>query len=735
MTNITRRNFLKIGAAGTATAILVGCSQDSERWVELEPYVRAPEERLAGVPSWYASTCRQCSAGCGIIVRIMNGRAVKIEGHPEHPVNRGKLCARGQAGLQLLYNPDRVTGAVKQEQRGSRKFKPVAWNEAINTVYEVVDRAGDAVAIWLGSTTSGHLVDLFTRFAGAIGAQPPVIYDLYSGVNGASVLAAANGQLFDRAALPVYDFASADAIFSFGADFLGTWLSAVGYGVKFGEFRSQKFGKRGLLVQFEPKMSITGAKADRWVPVRPGSEALVAQALIKIMADEAFGSPERVALAKALASEVDIEAAAAACELEPNALVALAKVFAEAEYPVALPGSSLTGMPDAVAAVTAVQALNVIAGNVGNPGGMDFTPTLPVDNLVTSLPSPFADVQGLVDRMKAGEIQVLLVHGANPVYDLPEGSGILEALDNVPTIVSFNALVNETAVHADYILPDRTYLEGWGYDVVKAGSQGLPVVSSQQPVVQPFHDVRATGDVLLTIARGIPAAARALPWTDEVAFLKEMIAALPKGAHGGEDDEVRWARFLQHGGWWPEAAPEGERVTAASGQAIEVASPAFQGDEGEYPYHLHLYLSVLLGDGNGANLPWLQGSPDPMTTVSWQTWVEINPKTAAELDVKNGDVVTIESPHGAIEAPVYVFPAIRPDTVAIPLGQGHTDLGRYAKRRGSHAMRLIGTETGESGNNLAWANVRVKITKTGDKRALAVLESTIDAAQEAHVPF
>ncbi len=118
MTTFTRRDFLKIGAAGTATAILAGCAQENERWVKLEPYVRAPEEQLAGIPNWYATTCRMCPAGCGIIVRIMNGRAVKIEGNPEHPVNRGKVCARGQAGLQLLYNPDRVTGAVQQEERG-----------------------------------------------------------------------------------------------------------------------------------------------------------------------------------------------------------------------------------------------------------------------------------------------------------------------------------------------------------------------------------------------------------------------------------------------------------------------------------------------------------------------------------------------------------------------------------------------------------------------------------------
>jgi anaerobic selenocysteine-containing dehydrogenase len=733
MTNLTRRDFLKVGAAGTAAAVLAGCSQEGERWVKLEPYVRAPEEQLAGIPNWYASTCRQCPAGCGILVKLMNGRAIKIEGNPEHPVNRGKLCARGQAGLQLLYNPDRVTGAVKQDKRGERKFKPVAWNEAFNTLYEKIKTAGDSVVVWTGSTTSGHLYDLFSRFTTAIGAPAPLRYDLYSGINGYEMLAAASGALFDRPGLPTYDLAHADAVFSFGADFVGTWLSATGYGVEFGNFRDQAFGKRGYLVQFEPRMSSTGAKADRWVPVRPGAEALVAQAMVRLIADEAFGPADRVERAKALAGDVKVEDAAAACELDVEELTTLARVFATAEHPLAIPGSSVTGQSNAAAAIAAIQALNVIAGL---PGGLSITPELPVSNLIAPQTSTFADMQKVIERMKAGEIQVLLVHGANPAYDLPKDSGFVDALAGVGTIVSFNPLVDETAVHADFILPDRVYLEGWGYEVVQPGFQGLPVVSSQQPVVTSAYDIHTTGDVLLTIAKmGIPKAAEALPWEDEVAFLKEMITQLPTGAMGGDDNEVRWSRFLQHGGWWPEATPAQAAPQAAVSKPVEVAPASFQGDDKEYPYHLHLYLSVLLNDGSGASLPWLQGSPDPLTTISWQTWVELNPKTAEELGVEDGDIVKVISPYDEIEAPVYIFPALRPDTISIPLGQGHSDYGRYARKRGSNPIQLVGTQTDDTGSSLAWANVRVKITKTGDKKALARLESSIPVKESDPLPF
>jgi anaerobic selenocysteine-containing dehydrogenase len=734
MTNFTRRDFLKVSAAGTATAILAGCTQESERWVTLEPYVRAPEEQLAGIPSWYASTCRMCPAGCGIIVRIMNGRAVKIEGNPEHPVNRGKLCARGQAGLQLLYNPDRVTGAARQEERGSRKFKPVAWNEAINILYEKLSAAGSAVGIWLGSNTSAHLHDLFARYAEAVGAPPPVYYDLYTGLNGYRALLDANTALFGQAALPTYNVARADVIFSFGADFLGTWLSATAYGVEFGQFRDQPYGKRGLLVQFEPKMSVTGARADRWVPVRPSAEALVAQALLRLIADEGYGGSERAERAARLVGDVDLDEAAAACEMTREELAGLARLFAEARHPLALPGAALAGTGNGTLAVTMVQLLNVAAGTLAMPGGMLFPPEVPA-GLVAPQPSSYAEVQALLERMKAGQVRVLLVHSANPVYDLPPEAGVVEALEKVETIVSFNPLVDETAALADYLLPDRVYLEGWGYEVVRPAFGGMPVVSSQQPVVGPFHDVRPTGDVLLTAARGIPAAAAALPWTDEVAFIKERITALPKGAQGGEDAEVRWARFLQHGGWWPEEAPESSPPELTGQGPLSVVPVVYDGDEAEYPFHLHLYPSVLLGDGRGASLPWLQSAPDPLTTVAWQTWVEINPVTAEALGVKNGDVVIVESPHGAIEAIVYEFPAIRPDTIAIPVGQGHTDSGRYARERGAHALQLVGAAADETGATFAWANVRVKLIKTERQKALARLESTIDPGPDVHVPF
>jgi anaerobic selenocysteine-containing dehydrogenase len=235
-------------------------------------------------------------------------------------------------------------------------------------------------------------------------------------------------------------------------------------------------------------------------------------------------------------------------------------------------------------------------------------------------------------------------------------------------------------------------------------------------VVTPLFDARSAADVVLTAAKGIPAAAKALPWTDEVAYLKEIVAQLPPGSLA-EQGGVVWERYLQHGGWFT-AASAAQATPAAETlkpQPLQLAAPKFQGDAGQYPFFLHLYVSSLLSDGRGANLPWLQASPDPLTTGSWQTLVEINPATAQKIGVVDGEVVKVASPYGEIEGYVYTYPAMRPDTVAIATGQGHTDYGRYGSQHGSNPIQLVGVQP-------AWSTVRVSVTGTGKKVKLSIFE-------------
>jgi anaerobic selenocysteine-containing dehydrogenase len=373
-------------------------------------------------------------------------------------------------------------------------------------------------------------------------------------------------------------------------------------------------------------------------------------------------------------------------------------------------------------------------GQAAGPDSPILLTPAPADPAFTSATaSSFADVRALIERMSSGAIDVLFVAG-NPIYELPVATKFAEAMARVPFVVSFSYIVDETAVYADLVLPNNTYLESWGYQVVTPPAD-RPVISSQQPVVTPLYDTRQTSDVFLDLAQRVSdATKKALPWPNTVAFMKEMTAKLvgKDAVYSTKTAENAWAGFRQYGGWWPQAEARSPAKQVAAPAGATVPRPKPEGDPGQYPFILYPYPSTLLGDGRGADQPWLQEGPDPITTASWGTWIEINPQTAAGLGLRRDDVVKVISPHGQIEAIVYTHPGIRPDVVAIPLGQGHANFGRYANNRGANALAILAPVVAEGGD-LAWAATRVRIEKTGRQQILPRIEDNVgvDFANQA----
>jgi len=715
---ITRRDFLKLSGAGAAAAaVLTGCGPVA-RYVTRRPYTEMPEYTLPGQSTYYATTCRACPAGCGLIVRTVEGRAIKVEGNPNHPVSRGRTCSRGQASLQGLYNPDRIQGPVKQAQRGSGSFEAVDWDAAVQVVQDALaNTAPEGIAFLMG-LNHDHLFDLVQQITQALGAPEPLRFGALGLLEGRATLIAAASKVLGKAALPHFDLHHAEMAFSFGANFLETWLSPVAYGNDYGAMRRGEIGQRGYLVHFEPRMSLTAANADEWFPITPGTEGLVAQALGKLVA-EALGAP-----APKIFADVDVAAVAKQAGVKEEDLHRLATMFARASRKVAIPGGAALGHTNGFQAAQAILALNALVDNLGKPGGVFFAPDLPVNADLAHRPATLAQITRLVKQMNEGKIQVLFVHGVNPAYELPAALGFAEALNNVPLVISFASFPDETAQMADYVFPDHTPLEGWGYQKVAVGADRA-VISGAQPVVVPLYDTRATADVLLAAVQGIGGnLADQVPYKDEVDFIQQSVTALlrEQGFYAAPEIKTFFARFQQFGGWWS-ASPNLEAPTsgAALGHSLEMPVAEFDG-EGEFT--LYVYPSPTLGDGSGANRPWLQETPDPMTTVMWNSWVEINPETARELGLRDDDVVRITSPYGSVEAVVYLYPAIRPDTIAIPLGQGHTALGRYAEGRGVNPLTLLGAKVNAAGD-LAFVATRVKIEKTGRRRQLARYENRV----------
>ena len=713
---ISRRDFIKIASIGaTAAAVLTGCGPAS-RYVVREPYTRMPEYNYNGKSTYYATTCRECPAGCGIVVRTMQGRAIKVEGNPNHPVNLGKTCPRGQVSLQGLYNPDRIQNPVQQGSRGGEDFTQLDWEKAVEVVRKALtDNPPEGIAFFMGMAPD-HLFDLVTAITKALNAPAPIRFGAHEIFDTRATLVEAARRFFDQPALPFFDIGNSDVVFSFGANFLENYLSPVAYGRGYAKMRQGRSRQHGYLVQFEPVLSQTAANADEWIPLKPGSEALVALALGRAIAEARGGAIPNAFL------QVDIATAAKESEVSEETLRRLAGIFKDARNPIAIPGGSALGQSNGLEAAQIVLAINALAGNLGKEGGVFLTPALPVHADIPGAPNTLLDVKDLIDRMQAGQVKVLFVHGANPVFELPKALGFEAALKKVPQVISFSTFPDETAMLSDYIFPDHSGLESWGYQKVATGSD-RPVLSGAQPVVAPFYNTRATADVLLGAIQAAGGKLQtALPFKDEVEFIQQSLVELvkEKGFFNAPEIKTFMAQFQQNGGWWAgEAGLQAPDTTDALNRPLNAALAEFDGDG---KFYLFPFLSPTLGDGSGANKPWLQELPDPTTTVVWNSWVQINPKTAEELGITDDEVVVISSSAGAVEAVVYKYPAIRPDTIALPFGQGHTAYGRYAKGVGFNPAYLFGLKINGAGD-LAYGANKVKIESTGRKRPLARLES------------
>ena len=714
---ISRRDFLKLVGVGAATlTVMTGCGPDS-RYVVREPYTRMPEYTYNGLSTYYATTCRECPAGCGLVVRTMQGRALKVEGNPNNPVNLGKTCSRGQAALQGLYNPDRLQHPFKHARGGGNPAE-LTWEQAVTTVKQAFasNQAGQ-IAFLLGMT-SDHLADLVTGITTALGAPAPLRYGAFAMFEGRTTLVKASEQVLGSASIPFFDLGNSDTVFSFGANFLETYLSPVAYGRGYAAMRKgNSTGKRGILVQFEPRLSQTAAAADYWIPILPGTQGLAALGLGRAVAELRGGS------LPAVYQNVNLARIAEATGVSQDTFKKMAGLFTAAAHPLSIPGGSALSASNGLEAGQAILNLNVLANNLGVPGGVFTISGLPIQAKSQSQTNTFSDIQALVAAMKSGKVKVLFIHGVNPFFEFPASLGFAEAARQVSTLISFSSFPDETALQADYVLPDHTGLESWGYQKIPTGSD-RPVLSGAQPAVVPFYNTKATADVLLAAVQASGGTlAAAVPYKDEVEFLQSSIQGLLQepGYFNAPDIGSFWAKWQQYGGWWspkPVLAPTGANPSA---QVPAATAPQF---DGKGDYYLFPFPSPLLSDGSGANKPWLQETPDPTTTVMWNTWIEIHPDTADKLGLKDDDVVKITSAFGELEGSVYRYPAIHPDTIGIPFGQGHTAFGQYAQERGANLASLLGTRLNGAGD-LATSALKVNLTKTGKRRPLARFESVL----------
>ncbi len=686
---LKRREFLKVLGVSGAGASVVGCSTESVE--RLIPYVVPPEEITPGVATWYTSVCGECEAGCGIWVRTMEGRVVKVEGNPDHPVSGGALCSRGHSSIQGLYNPDRFTGPMVRQ---NGQLQPISWDEAEQMLADRISSEGQHLL--LTGFAGPSLMTLFEEFAGATGGGV-VRYDTLA----EAPLREAGRIAFGANVVPWYDIEEARLLVSFGADFLESWLSPVRDARGFARMSGvDERGRKGRFVFIGSRLSLTGQNADEWLPIQPGSEALVALAMANVISGAGAGAGPYRDIVNAYTPENVADATGISAE----SIRELALRFSEAEPSLAL-GPGVAGQHrNATAANLAVTVLNAVAGNVGRTVHYN-TPQLNAPAF------GYPGVQRVMQLIGQGAIGTLLVHDSNPIYSLPASSGFRQAFESVPFKVSFASAPDETAALADLILPDRHFLESWGDSAIRPGLWAL-----QQPAMQPVphFDSKQTGDVLLSVAARMGQDLGSATLYDRLRTRWQAVAA----SAGATDSDAFWREALKSGVVNIGSGLAGVSQTLRQpDRALVFDPPDF---DGRGDLHLMVYPSSRFGDGAlNSNRPWLHELPDPVSKITWHSWVEMHPNRAESMGLKNGDLVILSTDHGSVEVPVWTYPGIRENVVAVPMGGGHDGAGRFSDGNGVNPLDLLPTEAEALSGGLVHFATKVTVTPTGRRRPLA----------------
>jgi anaerobic selenocysteine-containing dehydrogenase len=581
---INRRDLLKMGGgAGVAVALGGGLW----KWSQFPP-VEKPN--APGVERWVPTICGQCLGGCGILVRLINGWATNIAGNPLHPVNRGTLCPKGIAGLQGLYDPDRIRTPLKRVgKRGENRWQPISWDEAIQEaaapLRELREKGETHRLVVMGGRYRGLMKSLWERFLEAFGS--PNYIDNQFRWEGIPT----EGLFLTQgiSSLPAYDFENARYILSFGSDLLESYWFPLHALKAYGQFRRGKPGQRGRLIQIESRLSVTGIKADEWIPILPGAEGIMALGIAHMMIKEGLYDKEFVSqhtfgfenwtdakgkqhpgFKELVLSEYEPRRVSKETGVPSDTIIRLAREFTESRASLAI------GFRDRPFHQMAVSVLNGLTGNIDTPGGVLIPETVPYQTFPSFAKDSAAKQGGAMKRVDEGngpgmagdrpylfarntlsgkpyKPKILMLYYTDPLYSNPGSDLFSKAFADIPLIISFSPYMDDTTRMADLILPDHTPLERWQDDPLFLNS-GFSVLGIRQPAVAPLYLTRATGDVLLDFAKSIGGEVRkALPWNDfkEVLLygLKGVFDARRGDVFGLQFDEA-WIRMLQKGGWW-----------------------------------------------------------------------------------------------------------------------------------------------------------------------------------------
>ena len=648
-----RRDFLKFLGFGVAAATLASCEAPVKKTI---PYLIKPEEITPGVANWYASTYADGSDYCSILVKTREGRPIKIEGNPNSTITKGGVNARVQASVLSLYDTARLRGPLAAGK--AAKWDDV--DQKIVAKLNAVNENKGNIRILTASITSPSTKKAISEFTAKYPSAKQITYDAvsYSG------MIEANKNSFGKAVLPSYRFDNASVIVSFGADFLGGWISSVEYSNQYIQTRKLRgTTKMSRHIQFETALSLTGSNADKRVAIKPSEQALAILNLynqIATLAGSATVSDKAVPCAK------DIKAAAQ-------------ELWAAKGKALVVSSSNDTNTQ------MMVNAINNLLGS--------YSSTIDLDNHCNIKQGNDAAMVELMEEMNKGEVAAVILYGVNPALTSPKVDDFKKGLAKVGLKISFADRADETASLCDFVCPDHNYLEAWNDAEPKKGNYSLA-----QPTISPLFSTRAAQESLLS-------------WSgnkmDYMTYMQENWKGTIATTQSLTFDAF-WTNSIQSGLYTapnaPATATTAPTVDLAATASAIISNPAPKGD-----LEVVFYEKSGIGNGAQANNPWLQEFPDPISKVTWDNYLAVSPKYAGDNGLVAGTVVNLEANGQSVKLPVLLQPGQAYGTASVAIGYGRTHAGKAANGVGANVYPMISVV-----NKAFHMMAAAKITKTND---------------------
>ena len=759
--NMDRRTFLK---ASAFTGAAVAASR----------IIKAPEALLissqeiaegAITEKWITSSCLNCSTRCATHVRVVNGKAVKIIGNPLSQVSEGEICPRGHIGLQVLYNPGRVSAPLKRTNlvKGKGvdpKWASISWSQALSKVSarlkSLRDEAQPHKLLLLHGLNAISDEDMIYRFADAYGTPNVVSGDTLENEAEKSGRWMADGNYSHIA----YDFGQTDYILAFGASILESEKPLARNLRMWGKIRRER-PNRAKVVVIDTRYSVTAAKSDQWIPINPGTDAALAMAIANVIISEGLyndgfikdwtaGFDEYKEL---VLSHYSPESVAAITGIDADMTRQIAREFAQTKPAIAWAGVGAAGWPNGSYNSYAIFCLNALVGNIDTPGGVIYQenpryrdmPKLTEDDIAMAgkakpkldfrktnlFPVAEAVANQVADSILSDDpypVEVAIGFNSNFNMSAPGARRWDEALKKVPYYIHIAPFISEMAEYADIILPSPSFLEEWGYDHSPPGS-GFAEAKIKQPVVEPLHDTKGIVDTIFEIAsrlEGTVANSFVSIGGDAQGFVRYRTETI-----------VPWSEFREKGVWLGPAyqyykydrifntpsrkfefySGSLENLLKGTGKGVDsrlaylphYEETAFLGDKGNYPLMLSTYQPLLNIENGNQNYPWAQEMFLVMHGNGWMNFVEMNSRTASNLGIRDGEMVWVESSVGRIEVRARVIEGIHPQVVSIAIGQGHYADGRWQQGIGVNPNEIIGVDYDRLSGQSSFFNTRVKV--------------------------